>query len=192
MPGVQVAGKTGTTQNYGDAWFVGFTPDVVAAVWVGYPNSLVPMLTEFHGHTVEGGTFPALIWKAFMEKALPYMAKRPMTRRTPLGASVARPRDTLDGHLPPEQARARQRRVPRRGDDPVLHGDGADGGGTVQAERGRGAGRPRLHAVGGQVPADRAAAAGDGESTRPRAGADASASSSRRSRSTGRSRPTRR
>jgi membrane peptidoglycan carboxypeptidase len=78
IPGVQIAGKTGTTENYGDAWFVGFTPDIVAAIWVGYPNKLVPMLSEFHGKTVEGGTFPALIWKAFMEKALPYIAKRPM------------------------------------------------------------------------------------------------------------------
>ena len=63
-------GKTGTTENYGDAWFVGFTPDIVTAVWVGYPNKLIPMTTEFHGQTVEGGTYPALIWKAFMQKAL--------------------------------------------------------------------------------------------------------------------------
>jgi hypothetical protein len=34
------------------------------------------MLTEFHGHSVEGGTFPALIWKAFMERALPYMQRQ--------------------------------------------------------------------------------------------------------------------
>ena len=73
LPGYEVAGKTGTTENYGDAWFVGFTHDVVTAVWVGYPNSLVPMLHEYHGHTVEGGTFPALIWKEFMSKALPYL-----------------------------------------------------------------------------------------------------------------------
>ena len=72
LPGWQVAGKTGTTENYGDAWFVGYTPDLVTAVWVGYPNQLIPMTTEYHGHTVEGGTFPAEIWKAFMEKALPY------------------------------------------------------------------------------------------------------------------------
>ena len=44
LPGDEVAGKTGTTENYGDAWFVGFTPDIVTAVWVGYPNKLVPML----------------------------------------------------------------------------------------------------------------------------------------------------
>jgi penicillin-binding protein 1A len=70
LPGREVAGKTGTTENYGDAWFVGYTPQFVVAVWVGYPNKLVPMLTEFHGHAVAGGTFPALIWKAFMQKAL--------------------------------------------------------------------------------------------------------------------------
>ena len=70
LPGRQVAGKTGTTENYGDAWFVGYTPQFVVAVWVGYPNKLIPMLHEFHGHAVAGGTFPALIWKAFMQKAL--------------------------------------------------------------------------------------------------------------------------
>jgi penicillin-binding protein 1A len=75
LPGWDVAGKTGTTENYGDAWFVGFTHDLVTAVWVGYPNKLIPMTTEFHGHTVEGGTFPALIWKAFMEKALPQLVQ---------------------------------------------------------------------------------------------------------------------
>jgi penicillin-binding protein 1A len=68
--GRRVAGKTGTTENYGDAWFVGYTPQLAAAVWVGYPSELRPMLTEFHGDAVAGGTYPALIWKSFMEKAL--------------------------------------------------------------------------------------------------------------------------
>jgi membrane peptidoglycan carboxypeptidase len=75
--GWSVAGKTGTTENYGDAWFVGFTPDVVTAVWVGYPDSVRPMLSEYHGRSVAGGTYPALIWKAFMEKALPYRKLTP-------------------------------------------------------------------------------------------------------------------
>lgn len=65
-----VAGKTGTTENYGDAWFVGYTPQLVVAVWVGYPTTLKPMLTEFHGDAVTGGSFPALIWKTFVENAL--------------------------------------------------------------------------------------------------------------------------
>ena len=68
IPGREVAGKTGTTDNYGDAWFVGYTPELVVAVWVGYPDALTPMLTEFNGEEVAGGTLPALIWKAFMEK----------------------------------------------------------------------------------------------------------------------------
>jgi penicillin-binding protein 1A len=68
IPGREVAGKTGTTDNYGDAWFVGYTPELVVAVWVGYPDALKPMLTEFDGEPVAGGTLPAMIWKAFMEK----------------------------------------------------------------------------------------------------------------------------
>jgi penicillin-binding protein 1A len=77
LPGRQVAGKTGTTENFGDAWFVGYTPQLVAAIWVGYPDKLIPMTTEFHGHPVAGGTFPALIWKAFMSKALDYLKAPP-------------------------------------------------------------------------------------------------------------------
>jgi penicillin-binding protein 1A len=77
------AGKTGTTENYGDAWFVGYTPQLVAAVWVGYPNTLRPMLTEFHGDTVAGGTYPALIWRSFMESALRYLKEAPESFRSP-------------------------------------------------------------------------------------------------------------
>ncbi|HWX96746.1 MAG TPA: transglycosylase domain-containing protein [Solirubrobacteraceae bacterium] len=64
------AGKTGTTTNFGDAWFIGWDSKYTVAVWVGYPNSLVPMTTEFNGKPVMGGTFPALIWHDFMTAAL--------------------------------------------------------------------------------------------------------------------------
>jgi penicillin-binding protein 1A len=64
------AGKTGTTSNFGDAWFIGWDGKYTVAVWVGYPNSLVPMTTEFNGKPVMGGTFPALIWHDFMMAAL--------------------------------------------------------------------------------------------------------------------------
>jgi penicillin-binding protein 1A len=70
LSGRTAAGKTGTTDNYGDAWFVGYTPELAVAVWVGYPNELRPMETEFHGEPVAGGTLPAQIWKAFMTRAL--------------------------------------------------------------------------------------------------------------------------
>jgi penicillin-binding protein 1A len=66
--GRPAAGKTGTTNDYTDAWFVGYTPQLVTAVWVGYP--LPRPMTSVHGISVFGGTFPALIWKAFMSKAL--------------------------------------------------------------------------------------------------------------------------
>ncbi|HWH04854.1 MAG TPA: penicillin-binding transpeptidase domain-containing protein, partial [Gaiellaceae bacterium] len=71
------AGKTGTTENYGDAWFVGYTPQLAVAVWVGYPTTLKPMLTEFEGEPVSGATFPALIWKTFTEQALEHMGSEP-------------------------------------------------------------------------------------------------------------------
>jgi penicillin-binding protein 1A len=64
------AGKTGTTSNYGDAWFVGWNHKYTVAVWVGYPNKLIPMTTAFNGTPVLGGTFPALIWHDFMTSAL--------------------------------------------------------------------------------------------------------------------------
>ena len=74
IPGVDIAGKTGTTTNYVDAWFVGWTPNLTVAVWVGYPNSGKPMLTEYNGGPVEGGTYPAVIWHDFMVGAIQIMA----------------------------------------------------------------------------------------------------------------------
>ncbi|HXP98573.1 MAG TPA: penicillin-binding transpeptidase domain-containing protein, partial [Solirubrobacteraceae bacterium] len=70
------AGKTGTTSNYGDAWFVGWDHKYTVAVWVGYPNSLVPMTTDYDGGPVLGGTFPALIWHNFMVSAMQVEAER--------------------------------------------------------------------------------------------------------------------
>jgi penicillin-binding protein 1A len=74
ISGVDVAGKTGTTTNYADAWFVGWTPQLTTAVWVGYPNKLVPMTTDYNGAPVEGGTYPAIIWHNFMVQALQTLA----------------------------------------------------------------------------------------------------------------------
>ena len=72
IAGVPVAGKTGTTENYGDAWFVGWTPEITVAVWVGYPDGLKPMETEFNGAPVAGGTFPAAIWQSFVSQAIQF------------------------------------------------------------------------------------------------------------------------
>ena len=80
-----VAGKTGTTENYGDAWFVGYTPQLAVAVWVGYPKELRPMLTEFEGGPVAGGTFPAEIWKTFTGRALQILEEPPEYFTAPVG-----------------------------------------------------------------------------------------------------------
>lgn len=62
------AGKTGTAQNWGDAWFVGYTPFLATAVWMGNPAARVPM-TSVGGRSVTGGSYPAEIWAAFNEPA---------------------------------------------------------------------------------------------------------------------------
>ena len=67
--GCPAAGKTGTTDEHSDGWFVGFTPRLSTAVWVGYPDSQVRMYTEYNGGPVAGGTFPAEIWGDYMKRA---------------------------------------------------------------------------------------------------------------------------
>jgi penicillin-binding protein 1A len=66
--GCPAAGKTGTTNNFTDAWFVGYEPHMATSVWVGYPNALVEM-RNVHGIEVAGATFPAEIWRDFMQVA---------------------------------------------------------------------------------------------------------------------------
>jgi penicillin-binding protein 1A len=69
--GATSAGKTGTTDNFADAWFCGFTPGLEATIWIGYPRGEIPMLSV-HGIEVSGPTFPATIWRLFMEPAVKY------------------------------------------------------------------------------------------------------------------------
>jgi penicillin-binding protein 1A len=67
-------GKTGTAQNASDAWFVGAVPQLVTAVWVGFPQGQVPMCCgQVRISTVYGGTWPASIWRAFMSVATAQM-----------------------------------------------------------------------------------------------------------------------
>jgi len=90
LPGRPAAGKTGTTDDYGDAWFVGYTPELVTAVWVGYPNELRPMLTEFGGEPVAGSTLPAILWKEFMTRALGSAPATPFEPAITIPTSIRR------------------------------------------------------------------------------------------------------
>jgi penicillin-binding protein 1A len=83
--GWPIAGKTGTSQNWRDAWFVGFTPEVVTGVWVGNDDGR-PM------RKVTGGELPAAIWRVFMIEAHKGVPMRdfdwllPLPQATPVAA----------------------------------------------------------------------------------------------------------
>jgi membrane peptidoglycan carboxypeptidase len=84
LPGRQAAGKTGTTQAARDAWFIGFTADYVAGVWMGYDDN-----TPLTG--VTGGGLPAEIWHETMIRVHEGLPARPLPMRVP--DPVMRPRD---------------------------------------------------------------------------------------------------
>ncbi len=122
------AGKTGTTSNYGDAWFVGWDHRYTVAVWVGFPNALVPMTTEYNGGPVLGGTFPALIWHNFMigamqvekERAAEEVAKHPGTPAKRAGGAsatgtVAETGSTTGTATPPSSSPSSPREAPGAG-----------------------------------------------------------------------------
>jgi penicillin-binding protein 1A len=67
--GCPAAGKTGTTSDFNDAWFVGYTPKLSTATWVGYPNALISMLNVHGAGPMQGGSFPAMIWHDYMTTA---------------------------------------------------------------------------------------------------------------------------
>ncbi|MDA5092621.1 transglycosylase domain-containing protein [Aliiroseovarius sp. KMU-50] len=71
LKGREVAGKTGTTQGAKDAWFIGFTADYVAGIWMGYDDN-----TPLKG--VTGGGLPAEIWKVAMKKIHADIPARPL------------------------------------------------------------------------------------------------------------------
>ncbi len=104
--GRPVAGKTGTGEQWRDAWFVGFTPDLVTSVWVGFADaqrSMVPPLTRI---TVQGGTWPAQIWQLYMSAALAQTPVTPFPPAAPAASSVngdLRPVPNVTG-MPADQA----------------------------------------------------------------------------------------
>ncbi|HEV3403348.1 MAG TPA: transglycosylase domain-containing protein [Gaiellaceae bacterium] len=67
--GRPAAGKTGTAENFQDAWFCGFVPQLVTCVWVGYPKAEIPMVGVEGYASVFGGSLPARIWHDFMSQA---------------------------------------------------------------------------------------------------------------------------
>ena len=82
VPGHEVAGKTGTSAEYRDAWFVGYSPELVTGVWVG--NDDFSPMTK-----ITGGTLPAQIWSGFMRVALKTTPWSHLPRAEPVPPAIA-------------------------------------------------------------------------------------------------------
>jgi penicillin-binding protein 1A len=96
LTGRQVAGKTGTAQMWRDAWFVGFVPQLSAAVWVGHPQGQISMTGTRVGN-VTGGSFPASIWAAFMRSVIANMHFPVREFRAPAVQTISVPIDVTQG-----------------------------------------------------------------------------------------------
>jgi penicillin-binding protein 1A len=68
--GVPLAGKTGTTQDNADAWFVGYTPKLTTAVWMGFAEGNAKKMSKVRGVEVSGGSFPARIFKRYLSEVV--------------------------------------------------------------------------------------------------------------------------
>jgi penicillin-binding protein 1A len=126
------AGKTGTTEHYQDALFVGYTHTLTVAVWMGYPDGGRAMDYEYHGKPVAGGTYPAEIWRDFMLRAKKIQEARTPDRKKEAAGTTAPtivvPSGTTDtGAAKPETKRDRKQKsapAPKTNQAPESGGGG--------------------------------------------------------------------
>ena len=97
--GRPVAGKTGTTSDNVDGWFVGYTPQVATAVWVGYDPAR-PM-TSVHGRSVTGGSFPAAIFGDLMRTGMAGVPVLPLPTASPASLGISPLNDAPPPPPPP-------------------------------------------------------------------------------------------
>jgi penicillin-binding protein 1A len=84
-----VAGKTGTAENFQDAWFCGYVPQLATCVWVGYPKGEISLYNVEGVGQVAGGTLPAEIWRDYMSSAVGSLPIKQFPAPTDLGAGTA-------------------------------------------------------------------------------------------------------
>jgi penicillin-binding protein 1A len=95
--GKTFAGKTGTTQDFGDAWFVGYTPKLTTAVWMGFAEGNTKKMTKVRGIKVNGGSFPARIFRRYMTEVAKdpqYLGEFPTVTKFP-GKKLAPPKNVV-------------------------------------------------------------------------------------------------
>ena len=96
--GRPAAGKTGTTEGFHDAWFVGYTPTLSTAVWMGDSDSETRSLTDIKGvGQVYGGTIPAQVWHDFMTQALQNVPVTDFSQPPPLTPPTTEPQGVSQG-----------------------------------------------------------------------------------------------
>ena len=127
--GRPAAGKTGTTSDYHDAWFVGYTPDLVTGVWIGNDS-----VSDLHG--MSGGMTPAVIWQAFMQKALAQMPIRSFAG-SPTYSDTSAKEETAVDH---EKSSGEKKADEKKKEQGKTSGSSSKGGGnTAPAEPARSA-----------------------------------------------------
>ena len=89
--GRPAAGKTGTAENFQDAWFCGYVPQLAACVWVGYPKAEIPLLNVEGWSAVFGGSLPAMIWNRFMSAAVRTLPARDFVYPQFTGHTISSP-----------------------------------------------------------------------------------------------------
>ena len=105
MPNQPAGGKTGTAHDYGNAWFVGATPQLATTVWVGSLGNVIPMRTVAGTGRVTGGSLPARIWGQYMSTVLAGAARVDWPAASPSrsrGSVVAPTEVGVDGSQTPD------------------------------------------------------------------------------------------
>lgn len=139
--GRPAAGKTGTAENFQDAWFCGYTPQLTTCVWVGYPKGEIPLLNVEGFPDVFGGSIPALIWHDFMQKALAGVTPQDFPTPDLSGYEVNPPHAVVPAPPAPAPAPSPSPTGGGGGGGGGGHGGGRGGGGGGGGEGDHGGGR---------------------------------------------------
>jgi len=111
--GRPAAGKTGTAENYVDAWFCGYVPQLAACVWIGYPKAEIPLYGVEGWSAVFGGSLPAMIWNRFMSEAVKKLPIKGFVYPQFTGHTVSSPYSYIPTYTPSTTTETTSKPVPQ-------------------------------------------------------------------------------